>query len=192
MNFNFQNHIKIKMFQESNSILHVFVHSSSTYVSKYCYCFDLGCSVEVKVYITFYYTIYQEPDVISSVVLEWDLMCRRAGFHATIGAAPMGGYLVGGLLFGSLSDKYGRKPTFLLANFILLLGGMCCAFAPNYILFILGRFVVGMSIAGVESACFVMSLELVGPSKRTLAGILCWFFETGGLILAVGIGKLNF
>ena len=31
------------------------------------------------------------------------------------------------------------------------------------------------------------SLELVGPSKRTLAGILCWFFETGGLLLSVGI-----
>ena len=25
-----------------------------------------------------------------------------------------------------------------------------------------------------------MGMELVGPSKRTLAGIVCWFFETGG------------
>ena len=129
-------------------------------------------------------------DVISSVVLDWHLMCDRAGFHASIGAAPMGGYLIGGLLFGSLSDKFGRKPTFLIANFILLSGGLCCALAPNYIMFLLGRCVVGMSIAGVESACFVMSLELVGPSKRTLAGILCWFFETGGLMLAAGIAYL--
>ena len=85
-------------------------------------------------------------------------------FFLSLTAAPMGGYLVGGLLFGTLSDKIGRKPTFLIANFILLSGGLCCSFAPNYILFILGRFVVGMSIAGVESACFVMSLELVGKA----------------------------
>ena len=129
-------------------------------------------------------------DVISSVVSDWNLMCNRAGLHASIGAAPMSGYLIGGFLFGSLSDKFGRKPTFLLANSILLFGGLCCALAPNYILFLLGRCVVGMSIAGVESSCFVMSLELVGPSKRTLAGILCWFFETGGLMLAAGIAYL--
>ena len=95
--------------------------------------------------------------------------------------------LLGGLLFGSLSDKLGRKPTFLLANLLLLSSGLGCALAPNYTTFVVGRFVVGAAIAGVEASCFVMSLELVGPSKRTLAGILCWFFETGGLILAVGI-----
>ena len=33
---------------------------------------------------------------------------------------------------------------------------------------------------GIEASCFVMGMELVGPSKRTLAGIVCWFFETGG------------
>lgn len=125
--------------------------------------------------------------VQSSVTIDWNLMCDRAGMHASIGAAPMGGYILGGFIFGSLSDKLGRKPTFLLSNLILLSSGIACALAPNYLTFAIGRFIVGASIAGVESACFVMSLELVGPSKRTLAGILCWFFETGGLILAVGI-----
>ena len=26
-----------------------------------------------------------------------------------------------------------------------------------------------------QASCFVMGMELVGPSKRTLAGILCWW-----------------
>ena len=46
--------------------------------------------------------------------------------------------------------------------------------------FVCARTLTGFSIAGIEAACFVMGMELVGPSKRTLAGILCWFFETTG------------
>ena len=130
---------------------------------------------------------YNNTHISSSVVLDWDLVCRRAGLHATVGAAPMLGYLGGGILFGTLSDKIGRKPTFLWANLLLLVSGMCTALSPNYLAFVCSRFLVGLSIAGVEAACFVMALELVGPSKRTLAGILCWFFETGGLMLSVGI-----
>ena len=33
--------------------------------------------------------------------------------------------------------------------------------------------------------CFVMGMELVGKSKRTFAGILCWFFETSGYFVAL-------
>ncbi len=39
----------------------------------------------------------------------------------------------------------------------------------------------------MENSAFVMGLELVGPSKRTLAGILCWFFETAGLAAAPAV-----
>jgi len=43
---------------------------------------------------------------------------------------------------------------------------------------------------GVEVACFVMGMELVGKSKRTFAGILCWFFETSGYFLALLLAYL--
>jgi OCT family organic cation transporter-like MFS transporter 4/5 len=113
---------------------------------------------------------FDTTHVMSSVVMEWHLVCNRSGLHATVGAAPMVGYLVGALIFGTLSDKVGRKPTFLIANLILLLSGLCGSIAPSYVTFVASRFLVGMSIAGVESSCFVMGMELVGPSKRTLAG----------------------
>ena len=64
---------------------------------------------------------------------------------------------------------------------------MAGSLMPNYLGFLTTRFFVGAAIAGVENTCFVMGMELVGPSKRTLAGILCWFFETSGLLLAVGL-----
>ena len=126
----------------------------------------------------------------SSAVIEWDLVCDRAPLHATISAAPMFGYLFGGLLFGVMSDKFGRKPTFLAANTMLVASGLGCGLAPDYLSFTVLRGVIGAALAGAESACFVMGMELVGPSKRTLAGILCWFFETTGFLVAVTLAYL--
>ena len=40
------------------------------------------------------------------------------GWQATVAAAPMLGYLPGGLVFGTMSDKFGRKPTFLICNMV--------------------------------------------------------------------------
>ena len=40
------------------------------------------------------------------------------GWQATVAAAPMLGYLPGGLIFGTMSDKIGRKPTFLICNMV--------------------------------------------------------------------------
>ena len=73
---------------------------------------------------------------------------------------------------------------------VLLISGFAGSLIPNFVGFLTTRFLVGAAISGVENTCFVMGMELVGPSKRTLAGILCWFFETSGLLLAVGLAYL--
>ena len=40
------------------------------------------------------------------------------GWQATVAAAPMLGYIPGGFVFGMMSDKFGRKPTFLISNLV--------------------------------------------------------------------------
>ncbi|QQP35456.1 Organic cation transporter proteinlike, partial [Caligus rogercresseyi] len=101
---------------------------------------------------------------------EWNLVCEDKEMIARIGSAPMVGYFFGGIIFGTLSDKIGRKATFLLS--------WASAFAPSAIVFLILRLI---------TSCFVMGLELVGPSKRTLAGLVCWFFESTGLLCTVAI-----
>ena len=114
------------------------------------------------------------------MVADWDLVCGRAGLRATVqpeqlfllfndlycywhqvGAAPMAGYLLGGFVFGLLTDKLGRKPTFLIANSLMALGGLAAAAAPEFFTFVAARVLVGFPIAGVEAACFVMGMEMV-------------------------------
>ncbi|TRY63543.1 hypothetical protein TCAL_11029 [Tigriopus californicus] len=134
--------------------------------------------------------IYDTSIIGDSVVKDWDLICDRKSWRATIGAAPMVGYLIGGLLTGYQSDKFGRKPTFISSIFLLFVSGLATAFVPGFFSFTLARSVVGYAIAGIDNTCFTMGLELVGPSKRTLAGIACWFFETSGLLCAVALAFL--
>ena len=129
--------------------------------------------------------VYDRSQLGDSVASDWDLVCEKESLRATIGASPMAGYLVGGFVFGILTDKIGRKPTFIISNFLMMTGGLLAAVAPEFFTFVIARVITGFAIAGVEAACFVMGMELVGPSKRTLAGIVCWFFETTGLLSAM-------
>jgi len=123
-----------------------------------------------------------------SLVADWDLVCHRKGIFATLGAAPMGGYIPGGFVFGLLMDKIGRKSTFLIANLLMIVAGLLAALAPEVYSFFVARAIAGFAIAGIEDACFILSMELVGPSARTMAGIFCWIFETGALLATVGLG----
>ena len=134
--------------------------------------------------------VYDRSQVEDSVTSDWHLVCQSEGLRATIGASPMSGYLVGGFVFGILTDKIGRKPTFMISNFLMVTGGLLGAVSPEFFTFVISRILTGFAIAGVEAACFVMGMELVGPSKRTLAGIICWFFETTGLLTAVTLAYL--
>jgi len=59
--------------------------------------------------------------------------------------------MIGGLLFGTLSDMFGRKPFVLLTLYAQIGIGVWIAFASNYILFVLLRF--GQGILMQVSTC---------------------------------------
>lgn len=52
--------------------------------------------------------------------------------------------MVGGLLFGYLADKYGRKPVMLVTLYTPILIGLGTAFSNNYYLYVALRFFMGM------------------------------------------------
>lgn len=53
-------------------------------------------------------------------------VCGSEGWRATVGAAPMVGYLIGGLVLGGLSDMIGRKATFLISTGLQVEGAKIC------------------------------------------------------------------
>ncbi len=135
--------------------------------------------------------VYDESLGVDSVVREWDLVCSRSSLHAVAGAASMVGCLMGGWTIGVFSDHVGRRPAFVFSMVLLALAGTGATSAPGSLYgFVAARVIVGFALAGAEGSAFVMGMELVGPRKRTHAGIICWFFETAGLLTALLLAYL--
>lgn len=121
----------------------------------------------------------------NTTVSEWSLVCDRAWYRGTSDAFLMMGVLIGSLVFGDISDRYGRKPTFMISIVIMDVFGILAAFAPDFWTFTACRLVVGASTSGVFLVAYVLALEMVGPSKRIVAGtIIQMFFSIGFLLIA--------
>lgn len=64
------------------------------------------------------------------------------------------GFCLAALLYGPLSDKYGRRQLMIIGNGLLLLGAVGCALAPTIELLLVARFIQGI---GASASAVVVS-----------------------------------
>lgn len=79
-----------------------------------------------------------------NVLFQWSLVCDSKYLSKLATTIYFCGVMVGGLLFGYLADKYGRKPVMLGTLYAPILIGLGTAFSNNYYLFVVLRFFMGM------------------------------------------------
>ncbi|XP_051501474.1 solute carrier family 22 member 6-A-like [Myxocyprinus asiaticus] len=127
---------------------------------------------------------------LSTVATEWDLVCENATLNNIGSSIYMFGLLVGAVLFGALADKYGRRMIILIGLAVQAIFGVGAAFAPNFYIYVLLRFVVGMTVSAVIMNAFVLGTEWTGPKKRMLAGVITDYFFGFGYILLAGVAYL--
>ena len=119
-----------------------------------------------------------------TIVSDWNLVCDRTALLSTVQGSYMGGVFVGCLFWGWASDKFGRRPSILVASLIQIISTVIAAFSPNYIMFIFFRFIIAFSVSGVFECAFVLVMEIVSPELRTPFGIMTQFpFAIGVCIL---------
>lgn len=78
----------------------------------------------------------------------------------TLGAA------FGAVIGGKLSDRFGRKHVLMYAAWIFVLGTLGCTFAPNAIVMILFRFILGLAVGAESVISPVFLAELSTPDIR--------------------------
>lgn len=127
---------------------------------------------------------YDTSEGITSIVTDWNLVCDRLPLLSTVQGSYMAGVFVGCIVFGWASDKFGRRPTMLVAIVIQICSTIITAFSTNYIMFVAFRFLVAFSVAGVFECGFVLVTEICGLKFRMPFGILTQFpFGIGAALM---------
>jgi len=83
---------------------------------------------------------------------QWDLVCDRNVLPEASQMVFNFGVMFGAILFGFLSDKFGRKKTFISALVIQAVIGCVTAASPNFYVFTALRFLVG-ALEQVRAIC---------------------------------------
>jgi EmrB/QacA subfamily drug resistance transporter len=70
-------------------------------------------------------------------------------------------------IYGRLSDGYGRRPLFITALSVFIVGSIIAAIAPTFGLLVVGRMVQGLGAGGLFSLAFAVISDLVPPRERS-------------------------
>ncbi|XP_064342574.1 solute carrier family 22 member 3 isoform X2 [Camelus dromedarius] len=109
----------------------------------------------------------------STIVSEFDLVCVNAWMLDLTQAILNLGFLAGAFTLGYAADRYGRIVIYLISCFGVGVTGVVVAFAPNFPVFVVFR--------------FLQVTEIVGSKQRRIVGIAIQMFFTLGIIILPGI-----
>uniref|UniRef100_A0A6I8NF29 Solute carrier family 22 member 3 n=1 Tax=Ornithorhynchus anatinus TaxID=9258 RepID=A0A6I8NF29_ORNAN len=126
----------------------------------------------------------------SSVVSQFDLVCFNSWMLDLTQAILNLGFLVGAFTLGYAADRYGRTIIYLISCFGVGVSGLVVAFAPNFPVFVVFRFVQGVFGKGTWMTSYVIVMEIVGSKQRRIVGIVIQMFFTLGIIILPGIAYL--
>jgi MFS family permease len=111
------------------------------------------------------------------------------GNLATLTAVGVGMTGVGGLLFGWMSDRLGRRASMALSIAAFSLGNLACAFAPGFGWLLAARAFAGLGIGGTWGAGQAMLGETFPPALRGRYGAIAQSGAPAGLGLAAIVGS---
>ncbi len=108
---------------------------------------------------------------------------------ARLTAVAVGMTGVGGLFFGWMSDRFGRRASLAAATGAFALGNLLCALAPSAGALLAARVLAGLGIGGTWGGGQAMLGETVPPARRGRYGAVAQSGAPLGLGLAAAVGS---
>ncbi|NP_001398400.1 organic anion transporter 3 isoform 2 [Mus musculus] len=122
-----------------------------------------------------------------TIVTEWDLVCGSNKLKEMAQSVFMAGILVGGPVFGELSDRFGRKPILTWSYLLLAASGSSAAFSPSLTVYMIFRFLCGCSISGISLSTIILNVEWVPTSTRAISSTTIGYCYTIGQFILPGL-----
>ncbi|XP_059259386.1 solute carrier family 22 member 10-like isoform X3 [Mustela nigripes] len=128
--------------------------------------------------------VYDQSSFPSTIVTEWDLVCNYQSQKSVVQSLFMAGMLVGGLIGGHLSDRFGRKLILRWCLLQLTIVGTSAAFVSNFHIYCLLRFLSGCSSIIILANDGMLITEWIRPPSRVMViTVISCAFSVGHILL---------
>nr|XP_042094238.1 solute carrier family 22 member 10-like isoform X3 [Ovis aries] len=128
--------------------------------------------------------VYDHSLFSSTIVTEWDLICDHQSQKPVAQSLFLAGMLVGGFIYGHLSDRFGRKLILRCCLLQLAVSGTCTAFAPTFLIYCSLRFWSGCSAVVIVANNIMLIIEWTrSQSKAVILTLISCTFSMGQVML---------
>lgn len=115
---------------------------------------------------------YNLTGLFSSVTTQFDWVCEESWKPNFAQSMFFAGAICGTLIFGWISDNFGRFWTVMLSYINIMIMGMATPFSNGFETFAALRFLTGLSFPTFYMCIYMLALEYVSISKRSMVGNL--------------------
>ncbi|XP_039755231.1 organic cation transporter protein-like [Pararge aegeria] len=130
--------------------------------------------------------VYDTTVFSRTIISDWNLVCSKHWYIHLTQCIMMWGVLLGGIIFGIIADKYGRKTPLMIGITTQCIMSYITSILPSYGLFLICWFILAIASGGIGIISFVLSMEVVGGKWRTLIPIVYHVpFGLGNTVMAV-------
>lgn len=130
---------------------------------------------------------FDRSEFLATTVSEWGLVCSLRPLKQMIQTIYMGGVLTGAIVYGGLSDRFGRRSVLIWSYLQLGVLGCSSALSPSYTAYCIFRFLSGMAVSGIILNGVSLKVEWIPTKSRTVVGTLTSFFFTFGQMILAGL-----
>ncbi|XP_078495657.1 organic cation/carnitine transporter 2-like [Ciona intestinalis] len=149
--------------------------------------------------------VYDTEQNQATIVTEWDLVCGNAWIRPLMTTLNYFGFLIGSMISGVISDRFGRRPTLLFATFFQFIFLFIASFSPTIESYAVLIFSSGLTNLVNYQTGFVLEqypilpqsiltrfpgTELVEPSKRAMMGFIINAAYSVGYMFLPGLAYL--
>ncbi|GMT13406.1 hypothetical protein PFISCL1PPCAC_4703 [Pristionchus fissidentatus] len=115
---------------------------------------------------------YKTDVMVTTIVTDWDLVCDDNMMRGHAHLFYCFGYLIGCVIGGLSSDRFGRKPTVIGFGILSSGFGFLLPYTKYFPMFLFIRFCSAICNEAADLAAYVLCMEITGVRYRSMVGSL--------------------